>query len=410
MVDTVTKSESIFDIEKLECPFFVKAVACRYIKHTFDAGVHNGLKLFAQGHRIKQRGFCSQVNPDGELKGLYIIMALRLLEIVVPEEGTGDVLKIIEEAQITNFWLTCSCENRNIFKMIVTAEKTEKLLDTLEKKYGGLEDFHMVLLPLEASYPSTREIEEKAEEGKEEQAVKKKKEPLRVSRQELYHDVFDSSKLTNTYMIMIILAAIVAAIGLIKDNVAVIIGAMVIAPLLGPNVALSFATTVGDGALGRNALKTNIVGIGIAFAVSLGLGYFLVIDPETGQIASRTVVSYADIVLALASGVAAALSITSGVPSVLIGVMVSVALIPPLVVFGLLLGSGNISLSIQALELVAVNMICINLAGVFTFLVQGVRPLNWWEASKAKKATRYAIIIWVSLLVVLTVLLMLSQT
>ena len=368
------------------------------------------MKLFAQGHRIKQRGFCSQVNPDGELKGLYIIMALRLLEIVVPEEGTGDVLKIIEEAQITNFWLTCSCENRNIFKMIVTAEKTEKLLDTLEKKYGGLEDFHMVLLPLEASYPSTREIEEKAEEGKEEQAAKKKKEPLRVSRQELYHDVFDSSKLTNTYMIMIILAAIVAAIGLIKDNVAVIIGAMVIAPLLGPNVALSFATTVGDGALGRNALKTNIVGIGIAFAVSLGLGYFLVIDPETGQIASRTVVSYADIVLALASGVAAALSITSGVPSVLIGVMVSVALIPPLVVFGLLLGSGNISLSIQALELVAVNMICINLAGVFTFLVQGVRPLNWWEASKAKKATRYAIIIWVSLLVVLTVLLMLSQT
>ena len=327
-------------------------------------------------------------------------MALRLLEIVVPEEGMGEVLKIIEAARITNFWMTCSCENRNIFKMIVTAEKTESLLDEFEKKFGFMEDFHMVLLPLEASYPTTKEIEKKTEE--------RKREPLRVSRQELYHDVFDSSKLTNTYMIMIILAAIVAAIGLIKDNVAVIIGAMVIAPLLGPNVALSFATTVGDGALGRNALKTNIVGIGIAFAVSVTLGYFLVIDPEVGQIASRTVVSYADIALALASGVAAALSITSGVPSVLIGVMVSVALIPPLVVFGLLLGSGNILLSIQALELVAVNMICINLAGVFTFLVQGVRPLNWWETSKAKKATRYAIIIWGFLLVILTVLLILS--
>jgi len=327
-------------------------------------------------------------------------MALRLLEIVVPEEGMGEVLKIIEAARITNFWMTCSCENRNIFKMIVTAEKTESLLDEFEKKFGFMEDFHMVLLPLEASYPTTKEIEKKTEE--------RKREPLRVSRQELYHDVFDSSKLTNTYMIMIILAAIVAAIGLIKDNVAVIIGAMVIAPLLGPNVALSFATTVGDGALGRNALKTNIVGIGIAFAVSVTLGYFLVIDPEVGQIASRTVVSYADIALALASGVAAALSITSGVPSVLIGVMVSVALIPPLVVFGLLLGSGNILLSIQALELVSVNMICINLAGVFTFLVQGVRPLNWWETSKAKKATRYAIIIWGFLLVILTVLLILS--
>jgi uncharacterized hydrophobic protein (TIGR00341 family) len=153
---------------------------------------------------------------------------------------------------------------------------------------------------------------------------------------------------------------------------------MVIAPLLGPNVALSFATTVGDGALGRNALKTNIVGIGIAFAVSLLIGYLLAIDPETSEIARRTVVSYADILLALASGIAAALSVTSGVPAVLIGVMVSVALMPPLVVFGLLMGSGNFLLSLNALELVAVNMICINLAGVVTFLVQGLRPLNWW--------------------------------
>ncbi|MGB6289809.1 MAG: hypothetical protein WBF36_06745, partial [Desulfobulbales bacterium] len=92
-------------------------------------------------------------------------MALRLLEIVVPEEVTGEVLAIVEEEKVTNFWLTCSCENRNIFKMIVTAEKTESLLDTFEKKYGGVADFHMVLLPLEASYPSTKEIEEKAEES-----------------------------------------------------------------------------------------------------------------------------------------------------------------------------------------------------------------------------------------------------
>jgi uncharacterized hydrophobic protein (TIGR00341 family) len=332
-------------------------------------------------------------------------MALRLLEIVVPEEATGEALTIVEQAKVTNFWLTCSCENRSILKMILTAEKTESMLDTFEKKYGHLEDFHMILLPLEASYPSTKEIEEKAAESKEEEEGKKKREPLRVSRQELYHDVFDSSKLTNTYMIMIVLSAVVAAIGLVKDNVAVIIGAMVIAPLLGPNVALSFATTIGDAELGRSALKTNITGILIAFAVSLILGFFLVIDSSTGEIASRTVVSYGDMALALASGVAAALSITTGAPAVLIGVMVAVALMPPLATFGLLLGSGNVNLASGALELVAVNMICINLAGVVTFLVQGVRPLNWWEASKAKKATRYAIIIWVSLLIILSALL-----
>lgn len=331
-------------------------------------------------------------------------MALRLLEIVVPEEVTSEVYNIIEEAQITNFWQTCSCENRSIFKVIVSAEKTEKLLDTFEKKYGSLKEFHMALLPLEASYPSTKEIEEESEEQNKDQG-EKKREPLRVSRQELYLDVFDSSKLTNIYIIMIVLSAIVAAIGLIKDNVAVIIGAMVIAPLLGPNVALSFATTVGDKDLGRSALKTNFAGIFIAVAVSVVLGYILVIDPDTGQIAKRTVVSYGDVVLALSSGVAASLSVTSGAPAVLIGVMVSVALMPPLVVFGLLLGSGNLFLSSRAFELVAVNMICINLAGVVTFLIQGLRPLNWWETSKAKKATRNAIIIWILLLVILMALL-----
>ncbi|MBW2522271.1 MAG: TIGR00341 family protein, partial [Deltaproteobacteria bacterium] len=212
-------------------------------------------------------------------------MALRLLEIVVPEEATPDVLKIIEEGQITNFWQTCSCESRNIFKMIIAAEKTEKLLDTLQKKYGHLDSFHMVLLPLEASYPGTKEIEATAEE--KEKVETEKKEPLRVSRQELYNDVFYSAKLTRTYMIMIVLSTIVAAIGLVKDNVAVIIGAMVIAPLLGPNVALSFATTVGDGALGRNALLTNFAGILTAFAVSLLFGFFLAIDPGIREIAAR---------------------------------------------------------------------------------------------------------------------------
>jgi len=126
------------------------------------------LKLYAKGHRINKPAVCSLAEPElpAEEK---TIMALRLLEIVVPEEVTGEVLTIVEEARVTNFWLTCSCENRNIFKMIVTAEKTEGLLDTFEKKYGHLEDFHMVLLPLEASYPSTKEIEEKEAESKKEE-------------------------------------------------------------------------------------------------------------------------------------------------------------------------------------------------------------------------------------------------
>lgn len=332
-------------------------------------------------------------------------MALRLLEIVIPEEHISDVLTIIEKAQLTNYWQTCSCESRAIYKVILPAESTEKIMDALEKRYAKSSDFHMALLSVEASFPSPKEIEEKKEE---EEAGQKEKVPLRVSRQELYSEIFDSSKLTNTFLIMVALSTIVASIGLLKDNIAAIIGAMVIAPLLRPNVALSLATTLGDSELGVNAIKTNAIGILVAFGISFLLGFILTVDPTIGEIHSRTVVSYADIILALASGVAGALAVTSGLPSALIGVMVAVALIPPLVVFGLLLGGGFAAESFGALLLLVINMICVNIAGVVTFLLKGLQPINWWEGAQAKKATRYAIIIWASLLLLLVYLLFVS--
>ena len=333
-------------------------------------------------------------------------MALRLLEIVVPEEHAGEVLKIIEEAQVSNYWQTCSCESMVVYRLILPAEDTEKIMDSLEKRYAVSTDFHMALLPIEASFPGPKDIEEKKDE--ESPAAKEEKVPLRVSRQELYYEIFDSARLTNTYLVMVALSTIVASIGLIKNNTAVIIGAMVIAPLLGPNVALSFATTLGDAELGVNAIKTNAVGIFLAFAVSFLLGYFLSVDPAIYEIHSRTIVSYADIIVALASGIAGALSFTSGLSSALIGVMVAVALIPPLVVFGLLLGGGYAAESFGALELLVINMICVNIAGVVTFLIKGLQPIHWWEGPKAKKATRYAIIIWTTLLLLLIYLLFIS--
>ena len=91
-------------------------------------------------------------------------MALRLLEIVIPEEHVNEVLAIIEEAKIENYWQTCGCESRVIYKLILPAENTEKIMDELEKRYGQSNEFHMALLPVEATFPSPKEIEEKQEE------------------------------------------------------------------------------------------------------------------------------------------------------------------------------------------------------------------------------------------------------
>ncbi len=81
--------------------------------------------------------------------------------------------------------------------------------------------------------------------------------------------------------------------------------------------------------------------------------------------------------------------------------MVAVALMPPLVVFGMLLADGFFSQAVGALLLLSANVVCINLAGVATFLAQGVRPRTWWEEQRAQHATRLAIGIWFVLLLAL---------
>jgi uncharacterized membrane protein len=78
-------------------------------------------------------------------------------------------------------------------------------------------------------------------------------------------------------------------------------------------------------------------------------------------------------------------------------VMVAVSLLPPLVTFGLLLGGGHAAPAIGALSLSLMNLICVNLTGVTTFLMQGIRPASWWEKDRAGKATRIAIALWATL-------------
>jgi len=89
--------------------------------------------------------------------------------------------------------------------------------------------------------------------------------------------------------------------------------------------------------------------------------------------------------------------------------MVAVALLPPLVVVGLLTGAGQTSQATGALLLLLTNIICLNLAGVTTFLVQGIRPRSWWKAGKARRATRRALLLWTGLLLLLTVLILVAK-
>ncbi|TET31411.1 MAG: TIGR00341 family protein [Planctomycetota bacterium] len=334
-------------------------------------------------------------------------MPLRVVEVIVPEDSVFEVQQALKESHAFSQWCCDSDGGCKIVKALLDSDNVEMTLDLLNKRFSFDEDFRVIVYPLEATVPwPTPEQSEAAKK-----VVKRRGFGVlsRISREEVYHDVCDVTKLTWIFIAMVALSTVVAAVGLIRGNIAVVIGAMVIAPLLGPNVGFSLATTLGDIKLARTAVKTNLIGFVVALIPSIIIGLIPAVNTHAPEILSRTQVGLPDIALALAAGCAGCLAFTTGTSATLVGVMVAVAILPPLVAFGLLVGAAEWTLALGAFLLLVTNVICVNLAGVCTFLFQGIRPATWWEKEKASRATWIAISFWVVLLAVLAAVILIAQ-
>jgi uncharacterized membrane protein len=124
------------------------------------------------------------------------------------------------------------------------------------------------------------------------------------------------------------------------------------------------------------------------------------------ELAARTSVGFDDIALALAAGSAAALSLTAGVASILVGVMVAVALIPLATAVGLLLGKAAWFMAGEAGLLLAVNLVALHLSGQIVLLVRGVKPRTRYRRAKVKQSIRLSLIVSGVLLLILAALIL----
>ena len=332
-------------------------------------------------------------------------MALRLVEVLLPADVEEDVGDRADSYPVVDAWSEPLSDGRSRVGFLVEAGAAEPLMDELEQDYGAREGFRLVVQAVEASLPRP-EPEETEEPGPE--AGEDDVPSGRIGREELHADLAESARLTPVYAAMTALSALVCAAGLVMDDVAVVIGAMVIAPILGPLVALSLATTLADADLASDGIRAGLGGLGIAFLLSVVIGLWAPVTPGIPAVEARSSVTLGHVGLALAAGSAGTLAFTTGTAAAVIGVMVAVALVPPLVAGGLLLGAGYPVAGAGALLLVATNLICVNLAGVATFLIQGIRPNRWWEAERARKATLVALVVWTALLAALVALILLE--
>ena len=317
---------------------------------------------------------------------------MRVIEVIT-DQGHVDTLRgIAEQKEIVDIWVGHTDEDgRCSTRMLVCPEKQQAVIDAVQALLATAENTRLLILPVEATLPRVEEVNVEEE----------KRKSISRSREELYQNIVAGAKLDSNFVYMVIMSTIVAAIGLLEDNVAVVIGAMVIAPLLGPNMALSFATTLGEGKLLWSALKSNIIGLLIALSISILIGLLWPLNFDSHELMARTDVGMDGIVLALVSGAAAVLSLTSGLPSSLVGVMVAVAILPPTATLGLMLGAGNYQYALGAGLLLAVNIVCVNLASNLVFLVKGIKPRTWYEQQKAKQSMIIFVLFWFVVLIIL---------
>jgi len=333
---------------------------------------------------------------------------LRLIKIRIPVGRRDELEGVCEEVEVIEVRLESATDAEVTAEILVGVDHSEAVVRLLEETFGDAERFRLVLLPVEATVPRPEQdgSDEDSDGGDASEDGGESASP--VSLEELRGDVTSGMSFSKTYAAMIVLSTLVATVGLIRDDVTVVIAAMIIAPLLKPNMALSLATTLADLDLAKRALKVNGAGLVIAVAVSMLAGVVFPIDPTVDQIALRTRAGILEILLAASAGAAGALSFTAGEAGAVVGVMVAVALLPPVVVFGLLLGAGHTMPAMGAGYLTVANIVCLNLAGVVTFFVQRIRPRTAWESERAGRAIRLAVLVWLALLSVLIAVIVFS--
>ncbi len=304
-------------------------------------------------------------------------MPLKMLQITAPVAAEENIRKLVSQESVISFHKGVDLEEDHaVFFLLTRAENRQVVIDKLHGLLKTSTKARINIVPVDATLPA---VETKVSGD---------------TREELYQKIGQGARLDFTYMLLTFLSTIVALIGLIQDNVAVVVGAMVIAPFLGPNLAFAFATSQADRSLMAQSFVTGVIGLSFTILISAGFGYAFDVVPESAELTTRTVAGLSSVALAVASGVAGVLSLTTGLSMTLVGVMVAVALLPPAATFGFMLGLEDWKAAYGAVLLLSVNIVCVNLSGLIVFLAKGITPRMWFERRMAKPYVIWGIIVW----------------
>jgi len=189
---------------------------------------------------------------------------------------------------------------------------------------------------------------------------------------ELFLSLRDDAVTNMHYVVLMILSTLLASIGLFANSSAVVIGAMLLAPLMAPIVSFSMGMLRADEKMLQHSLFKIAAGIVLALLASAGVAALLPELALTSEMRARINPNLLDMGVAVFSGVAAAYSKSfKEIAQSLAGVAIAVALVPPLSVAGIGLGQGNMGVFFGAFLLFFTNLVGISIAATLTFQILG---------------------------------------
>ena len=195
------------------------------------------------------------------------------------------------------------------------------------------------------------------------------------------------------YSMLILMSAALASIGLMLNSVAVIIGAMLVAPLMSPLGALATGLATGQLDITRRAVTTLVQGVLLALIISFVMGAVLPLEAPTPEMLARGQPTMLDAAVALVSGLVAAFALArKEIPAALAGVAIAAALMPPVCTIGLGLAFRHPGLAGGATLLFLANILFIVVAQNAIFLWMGMRPGR-------RQQTRRNVGVWWALIV-----------
>ena len=309
---------------------------------------------------------------------------MRLLQITIPAGKRETLLSTLDDEGI-DYVVSNETSGREfdaIAHIPLPTNAVEPVLEQL-REVGLDEDAYVVVL--DANTVVSRrfiKLQEKYDEN-------------RIARDELIAAARDLVPSAKTYVLMTIVSALIATAGLLLDSPAVVVGSMVIAPLVGPAMSASIGTVVSEQRMFVRGIYLQVMGLLLAIIAAFAFAFVVrnvnLIPPITDittvpEIRERIAPDFLSLVIAIGAGVAGIVSLTTGVSTALVGVMIAVALIPPAATVGIGLAWGAPLVTLGSGVLLLVNVLSINLAAMVVLWYSGYRPQHWFKTGHARQA------------------------